>query len=162
MDSVLYSTPAVVGVLAPGQAGRLGPGGEAVERQRLADAQLAVDAPRAVPVVGPRQVARSPTRPTNIAPMLERFGSSRLTRAAVKLFAGCQSRSSSVWMFSSPTLTPPALPLRRAPPRIGTSDPVVADADAPAEEQIDVARPCRRRTTRRSRERTAAFPGTPD
>ena len=42
-------------------------------------------------------------------------------------------------MLSSPTLTPLALPVSRAPPWIGTQVAVVVDADGAAEEQIDFA-----------------------
>ena len=55
-------------------------------------------------------------------PTLDRFGSSLLTRNTEKLLPG-RSPTSAVCMFSAPTFRPPALPLSRPPPMIGTSSP---------------------------------------
>src|SRR3954469_24680676 len=73
----------------------------------------------------PRPVA---DRLVNTPPIYDRFGSSRVTLAAVQLLAGDPTTPSGftvdcVCIFKKPTFSPAALPLMRAPPVIGTSPP---------------------------------------
>ena len=64
-----------------------------------------------------------PSRFTKMAPTRERFGSSRETRTTAKLLAGACVSPVRVCMSRRPTLKPPSLPDRRAPPAIGTTSP---------------------------------------
>ena len=63
-------------------------------------------------------------RCVKIAPTLLRRSTSRLIRATEKpVFGAAVVGSSPVWMFSTPSVNAPALPVSRPPTRIGTSRP---------------------------------------
>jgi hypothetical protein len=122
----------------------------------FADTEPAVGAEGPVPVVRPGRAAVA-VRFTNIPPMPERFGSSRLRRITEKLFPG-RERTLSVCMFSAPTLNPLTLPLRRPPPRIGTISPRSSRPMRRLKNR-STSSPLPTRNSPSSRERTAAFSG---
>ena len=89
-----------------------------------------------------------PTRFTKMAPTRERFGSSRETRTTAKLLAGAGVSPVRVCMSRRPTLKPPSLPDRRAPPAIGTTSPAEPDPDPAREEELHLARGAERELPR--------------
>ena len=67
---------------------------------------------------------RETERLVNIAPTELRRRTSRLRRTTVKWVGSeAEAASSPVRMFSAPTSNAPTLPVRRAPPTIGTTRP---------------------------------------
>ena len=89
-----------------------------------------------------------PSRFTKMAPARERFGSSRETRTTAKLLAGACVSPVRVCMSRRPTLKPPSLPDRRAPPAIGTTSPGGPDPDPAREEEVHLSRRAEREQAR--------------
>ena len=83
-------------------------------------------------------------RLTKMAPKLER-PTSRDARSTAKLFSGAiwtppTPSASSVWMLSRPTFQLPTLPESRAPPKMSIGSAGRRQADAAAEEDVDLLR----------------------
>ena len=118
------------------QAGRLRARGEAGHGEVLADTEPGVRAERAIPVVRPCALPVA-VRFTNIAPMPERFGSSRLTRITEKLFAGHVERVVRLHVQDA-DVEAVDLAGQTAARHDWNEQTVLVQADAAAEEQIEL------------------------